>query len=90
MTEQKPFDVTIRHSKAAFARFMTAVVRFRARVTDSFVTISADRVYLRVFLLAEDERAFFDVAKPEEMRDPPRVDLGWGEAGQHVASKEQP
>lgn len=76
----KPFDVTIRHNKASFARFMTALVRFRARVTDSFMLTKeprwADSVFLRVFVRAEDERAFFDVAKPEDMRHAPVVGIG--------------
>lgn len=77
--EKKPYDVTIGHNKAAFARFMEALVKYKARVTDSFMLTSSprphDSVFLRVFLRPEDEEAFKALVKPQDMCVAPKVSV---------------
>lgn len=79
----RPWDVATASSSAALARFAGAVVLCRAVVTDSF-RASGDRYPLgrgvsvdwRVFLPEGLEGRFRELARPEELREAPRVTLG--------------
>ncbi len=77
-----PMDVTIGWGKESLARFMRAVIRFKATVTDSFMLIAPDAarphdsVFLRVHIPPQFVHAFREHVKPQEMRDPPQVQVG--------------
>lgn len=76
----RPMDVDVSWGKESLARLMRTVVALRCQVLDSF-TLTADphpgdTVFLRVFIPEPWLERFREMARPVEMRDPPRVQVG--------------
>ena len=86
--DRVPMDVDVGWGKESLARFMRAVVRFGCQVTDSFTLAGyrelrgTDSVFLRVQIPRAHLDAFRVEARPQGMREPPRIDLGRSHDGE--------
>lgn len=79
-----PWDVDVDSTCAGMERFIRALVVSRGHFTDSFTLgsdltkPSRDTVFFRVWIPEGKELFFLELSKCEELRPPPRVQVGMG------------
>lgn len=86
MAEKLPWNCDCDATRAGMERFIRALVRVGGHFTDSFTLHTIEKptrgvtVFFRIWLVPGTEQRFLSLAEIDEIKPPPRVDLGWSDS----------